>query len=327
MARYTGETIKVDNAVAVFKAVAEYGCVTRSDISAHTGLSIVTAGKATEEFLDREIFIQKESQSKTIGRHASRLSLDRNKLLVLLDISNKDFVVNYYDLSLNCVFTNKHRYIDDFTYKDNLRSFLHSVKAYMIDRADKRFLMVGLIVPGSYDRETDTVKAHGHLIEQINPCKFIQQSVAMSINFTIGNMSAAVKRCQTLCAPNENCVYISVDADNSRLYARLILGGKLLRSYSEEYKIIDVDNLAGELTQFVTSICTVVNVNNIYLDYISFCAPRYALNEVAKHTKYNCTIPGAIAPKLNLCEPGDFPRRGAIETLRRIWLERIINNF
>ena len=108
MARYTGETIKVDNAVAVFKAVAEYGCVTRSDISAHTGLSIVTAGKATEEFLDREIFIQKESQSKTIGRHASRLSLDRNKLLVLLDISNKDFVVNYYDLSLNCVFTNKH---------------------------------------------------------------------------------------------------------------------------------------------------------------------------------------------------------------------------
>ena len=327
MARHTSESIKYENAVAVFKAVAEHGCVTRSDISAQTGLSIVTAGKATEEFLDRGVFVQKESQSKTVGRHASRLSLDKNKLFVLLDISGNDFEVNYYDLSLNCILSDKYRYIDDFTYKDNLRSFLHCVKAHMIDRIDKRFLMIGLIVPGSYDRETDTVKAHGHPIEQINPCKYIQMSVAMAINLVMGNIGAAVRHCQSLCAPHENCSYINIDADKARFQARLILGGKLLRNISDEYKTIDIKNLANELTQFITSLCLVVGVNKIYLDFDSFYISRSELNDVVKTAKLNNSFPGEIDPELILCGLGEFRRMGAAETLRRIWLERIINKF
>ncbi len=327
MARYSSESIKYENAVAVFKAVAEHGCVTRSDISAQTGLSIVTSGKATEEFLDRGVFIQKESQSKAIGRHASRISLDRDKLLVLLDVSSNDFEAYYYDLSLNCVYSNKYRYIDDFTYKDNLRAFLHEIKARMIDRNDKRFLMIGLIVPGVYYRETDKVKAFGHQIEQINPCKYIQMSVAMAINLTMGSMNAAVRHCQAICTANENAVYISVDADNSRLQARLILGGKLLRNFSDEYKTIDVNDLANELVRFITDLCLVVNLDKIYLDYNSFYASRGCLNDVVKTIKFNDAFPGDIDPELILCEPGEFRIKGSVETLRRIWLERIINKF
>ena len=155
MPRYLDEIIKAENAMAVFKAVVDNKCETRADISGFTGLSVVTVNKAVEVFLNKGIFVQKDIESNAVGRHASHVFLDPTKILALVDISNRDFEFRCYDLGFNQVYSYRYRYMDDFTYKDNIRTFFYRVKAHMLDTLDSRYLMIGLIVPGTYDRDND----------------------------------------------------------------------------------------------------------------------------------------------------------------------------
>ena len=324
MPRYLDETIRAENAVSVFKAVAENKCDTRADIATFAGLSIVTANKATEAFLNKGIFIQKDIRSKSIGRHASHIFLDQSKILTLIDISDKNFEAKYYNLSLEQVGGYKYCYIEDFTYKDNLRTFFHRIKAHMIDNSDKRYLMVGMIVSGTYDRENDKItNVDSYDIENLNIGKFIQSSVAMSVNMTIGRMSSAVRHCQAICAANENVLYINVDTVCQKIQTRLVLGGKLLRNFGEAYKILNLENMERQISDIIQSVCMISNISRVYLD----------CNEIIKADKLEAIKQSLEdreafvtnrVPELIRCEPNVFAHNGCIDTLRKIWLDRVV---
>ena len=324
MPRYLDETIRAENAILVFRAVAENKCDTRADIATFCGLSVVTANKATEAFLNRGIFIQKDICSKAIGRHASHIFLDQSKILTLIDISTNDFKVKYYDLSLELVDEYQYCYIEDFTYKDNLRTFFHRVKAHMINNVDNRYLMIGMIVPGTYDRVSDTItNVNSYDVESLNINKFIQSSVAMSVHMTIGRMNSAVKYCQSICLANENVLYIFIDTVCKKIQMRLIVGGKLLRNFGNAYKALDFENVEHQIPNIIENACMISNISKVYLDCNDVLgANKFSL--IKKNLENNTSLVANCIPELVRCEHDTFAHRGCVDTLRKIWLDRVV---
>lgn len=323
MAAYSNESLRKENIDAVFYAVAEGKCATRTEISEYTGISVVTVGKAVEEFLDRGVFIQRASQKKTVGRHANRVVLNKTKQFAVIDISNKNFRATCFDLAFNVTYRHRYEYLDDFDYADNLRAFLNRVKAYMISKEQNSYFANYFIVPGIYDKQNDKVIYSGNSeLENMHLQEYVQKRAVMTVNRVTDKITAASKHCQTLCSKGENILYIWLH-NRSVLKARIIVDGRTLRVPFVNERNINKDNIHCSIAKFIADICTVVDISKVYIESDMWlydpdlCKIRMAWCD-------NNPVNNINIPQLILNHDTEFSHLGCAEMLRRIWLDNLI---
>lgn len=320
------EYVRPENAAAVFYAVVDSKCDTRSKIAEKTNMSVVTVGKACEVFLNKGIFILKRSQSKAIGRHANRMVLNTEKQLIIIDMSTSFWRAHFYDLNFVLVHRIWHEIVGDLTYKDNMRMFLNKVKTYLSKEDNKRFLATCLIVPGIYDNNSDTVSCVGNgEIERIQFHKYIKDSLRMTFNMTIGGITAAIKYCQNNCNSNENVLFLKLDKRCTRLQMRLVSGGRLLKNSGRGYMAVDPERLTEEISSIISSVSVVSGVSKVYVenDLRWYDKPIEGVKELLDDGRILATP----IPDIILCNAPSITEMGGVQTLRKNWLDNFVCKF
>jgi hypothetical protein len=316
------ETLKNDNIQAVFRAVVDEGCETRSEIAESTGLSIVTAGKAVEAFLDTDIFVQKTKQAKTVGRHAGRILPNPGRNITVMDLSKRNFQLLIYDLTLSCVYTNEYEYISDFSYSENLCMFLHRVKAYMLGTKGIRYNTVAIVVPGSYDHSSDTVSgSRDEEIERLKIRDFAKSMAGMPVDIVLDHVSAALRYCSAKCRQDMNILYINTD---DGINARLIMKGRALKRSSASGAIPPSGRGAVEdLCGIISCICNIAGINEVIIE-------SEELGELSDpgetiRVKLEKTFQTKIyIPKISVNSPVKYACCGTALLSRNYWLDNIL---
>lgn len=320
---FNSESLRKENIEAVFYAVAEGKCATRTEISDKTGISVVTVGKAIEEFLDRGVFIQRASQSKSVGRHANRVILNKTKQFSVIDITNKNFKATCFDLALGITYRYRYEYLDDFDYADNLGAFLNRVKAHMLDNKNNSYFANYFIIPGTYDKQNDVIVNSGNNeLENMHIQAYLQKRVDMSINKVTDNITSAVRHCQTLCPARQNILYIWLQ-DNKVIKARIIIDGRVLKTPMINERKINQDNIHLCIANFIADICTVVEISQVYMES-NIRLYEFDLTKIRNIWNDNGLVNNINIPQLILNYDTEFSYLGCAEMLRRVWLDNLI---
>jgi len=229
MSMNVNEKIRSENIKAVFRAVAEDGCHTRNSISESVGISTVTVGKIVEDLLDTGIFLEKESMSKHIGRHAARIILDESKTIVSVDLSERNFSFSVYNMAMKQIYFTVEEYLEDLTCAEAICRFLHRVKSFMKHESEqgRRSMALGIVVPGEYDRKSDMVSGLlPRSFEGIRVRDFVRSMVGMTPDCVMDCNTAALKYCTESLDSKGNALYINV---GSGIDARLIVDGNAIK--------------------------------------------------------------------------------------------------
>lgn len=317
------ESLKLSNLQAVFRAAADEGCETRAEIAASTGLSIVTAGKAVEEFLDTGIFIQKTNQKKSVGRQAGRIRTNPNYTIVVIDLRKSNFRVLFFDLSARCVDVNEHEYIADYSYPENLCTFLHRVKSQMLGCREKRYISMSVVVPGVYDGVGDIITGSGYAdLEKIKLREFAKSKAGMPMDVVTDNMNAAVRYCAAVCRNDENILYINT---SNGIDARFVARGKALRRNSACGPIpVGPQGLVANLFEIIRCMCNIAGINKVIIESDELNFIEDAEGELIRRFA-ECEKQMKNAPRLNINPDISYACVGAALTSRNIWFDKLMS--
>lgn len=255
------ESMKKENVLAVFEAVADSSCATRSEIADETGLSTVTVGKAAEALVDADILRLTISQKKGVGRKAERLSINRERVFIVMDISGYYMEMFVYNLSFEDLDKRSFREIPDFSYHDNLRIFMHRVKNYMLQNPQYSYWATVLVVPGHYDRAKDAVLDAHCGFNELKLRQYIQRVIGMPPDIIIDSSSACMRYCQSLSAPNENILLVTA---YGAITAQLSMGGAEYPG-GRYTAAIDDSGMQHQIAEMVAFILSTVPIDAVYI--------------------------------------------------------------
>ena len=92
------KSIKWESIKAIFNSISAAEKISRADISAETGLSLMTVGKVADALLNMHIVSQAKASAGTAGRRAGMLSINSTPYAVILDLTSPNFhmsVINF----------------------------------------------------------------------------------------------------------------------------------------------------------------------------------------------------------------------------------------
>ncbi len=151
-------SIKRDSVRAIFHAITEKDKISRAEIAESTGLSLMTVGKVVDALMERGVTVQCRDSKNVAGRRARLVSLNTDKYFVILDLTSRSLIMMVMDIALNVVDRMQYDYNHGFFYEENLYIFMKNVKLYMLRHLKTEDMIgVGVILPGVYRPETDTV--------------------------------------------------------------------------------------------------------------------------------------------------------------------------
>ena len=94
------KTIKWESVKSIFGAIASAEQISRAQISEITGLSLVTVGKVADALLDMDMITQEKQIKVTAGRRAGLLAINKEKFVLILDLSSRVFRFSVLNLRL-----------------------------------------------------------------------------------------------------------------------------------------------------------------------------------------------------------------------------------
>lgn len=100
MKKLSQQAIKIDGIRRIFDFIAHQDSVSRSSIADHTGLSLMTVGKAADVLLEQELILQTKSPQNHAGRRTGFLKTNENKYIVIINLAVSPYAVSVYDLRL-----------------------------------------------------------------------------------------------------------------------------------------------------------------------------------------------------------------------------------
>lgn len=151
------KSIKYESIKAIFTSIADAEKISRAAISEKTDLSLVTVGKIADALLDMNIICQVKEIKPQAGRRAGLLSVNNDKVALILDISTYDFSITILNLHLCLVEHTHYTYKPDISYSDNLNHFCSEALGLIKRKYDMADCFgVGVALPGPYNPETDT---------------------------------------------------------------------------------------------------------------------------------------------------------------------------
>jgi predicted NBD/HSP70 family sugar kinase len=141
-------TIKYDSVREILDSAARHEKISRAEIAAETGLSLMTVGKVADALLELDIVIQSKETRSEAGRKAGLIKLNPMRFCIVFDIKDRQFRAYVINAELNIVGVHAYVFDENYYYDENLCLFLQSSRLYF----DKEFNMdlcfgVGTILP------------------------------------------------------------------------------------------------------------------------------------------------------------------------------------
>ena len=129
----------------------------RMELAECTNLSLMTVGKLVNFLIEAEILIEAQADRNGTGRRAGLVSVNPQKLLLVLDVTMLNFEGVFLDFCGRQVDVVKHTYEDIHCFDDNLTNFLRRVSD-KIQRLSKGALIDAAVsTPGPYNKETEQI--------------------------------------------------------------------------------------------------------------------------------------------------------------------------
>lgn len=153
------KSIRMESIKSIFRAVAAADQISRAQIAAQTGLSLVTVGKVADTLLSMDVFLQEKQVKNTAGRRAGLLRLHPDKYALILDLSCRPFRYSILDLRLGLLAKVLVPSTDDnASLADDIHTLLDTALSHLItDHELSDCFGIGVSLPGAYDRTTDRI--------------------------------------------------------------------------------------------------------------------------------------------------------------------------
>ncbi|MHB1152015.1 MAG: winged helix-turn-helix transcriptional regulator [Eubacteriales bacterium] len=141
-------TIKYDSIKKILKLISNQEKISRSEIAAETGLSLMTVGKAADALLDSDIIIQSKETRSAAGRKAGLINLNPLYFCIILDLKEKPFRAYIINSELKIIALNSYDFDINYYYDENLLFFLQRTLKYYEKELDmNQCYGVGTVLP------------------------------------------------------------------------------------------------------------------------------------------------------------------------------------
>ncbi len=159
MAKITLNLIKRDHVNAVLEAIARKQHITKQEISAQTGLSLVTVGKITNTLGEAGVLVHGKNAEQKIGRRAEVLRVRQDWAIPVYDLSGTSF--RFYITSLDGEIIDKAEYKRSagaqYVSADFVRFLKLTLRLLKRNYRNHKLPGVGVAIPGAYDAENDRI--------------------------------------------------------------------------------------------------------------------------------------------------------------------------
>lgn len=159
MAKITLNLIKRDHVNAVLEAIARKQHITKQEISAQTGLSLVTVGKITNMLGEAGVLVHGKNAEQKIGRRAEVLRVRQDWAIPVYDLSGTSF--RFYITSLDGEIIDKAEYKRSagaqYVSADFVRFLKLTLQLLKRNYRNHKLPGVGVAIPGAYDAENDRI--------------------------------------------------------------------------------------------------------------------------------------------------------------------------
>ena len=159
MAKITLSLIKRDHVRVVLEAIARKKHITKQEIAALTGLSLVTVGKITDTLGEAGIIVHGKNVQQKVGRRAEVLRVRQDWAIPVYDLSGTTF--RFYITSLDGKIIDKAEFprSADAQYfsADFVRFLKLTLGLLRRNYRNHKLPGVGVAIPGAYDAENDRI--------------------------------------------------------------------------------------------------------------------------------------------------------------------------
>ncbi len=277
-------SIKNENTLAIFKEIAASNGISRAEISANTGLSLMTVGKVADMLTKEGMITQIKPATGSAGRRAGMLAISEKHFILSLDLSTLKFRATVINLKLQAIDSIVYPYNDSLFPEDNLIIFFRDTSTLLMKHLlNKKLLGTGICVPGEYDEKNDTIISPR--LKQLCDIK-ISETMKKSIGFTPDRImnsvtAAAISEISELPEDKRDCA-INLNID-SGVCGCIVLKGKVLNRPSdfeslicengktlaanlfERAENIDEENLSHQIGSALCSLISVLCPDSVFI--------------------------------------------------------------
>lgn len=159
MAKITLSLIKRDHVRVVLEAFARKKHITKQEIAALTGLSLVTVGKITDTLGEAGIIVHGKNVQQKVGRRAEVLRVRQDWAIPVYDLSGTTF--RFYITSLDGKIIDKAEFPRSadaqYVSADFVRFLKLTLGLLRRNYRNHKLPGVGVAIPGAYDAENDRI--------------------------------------------------------------------------------------------------------------------------------------------------------------------------
>ena len=159
MAKITLSLIKHDHVRVVLEAIARKKHITKQEIAALTGLSLVTVGKITDTLGEAGIIVHGKNVQQKVGRRAEVLRVRQDWAIPVYDLSGTTF--RFYITSLDGKIIDKAEFPRSadaqYVSADFVRFLKLTLGLLRRNYRNHKLPGVGVAIPGAYDAENDRI--------------------------------------------------------------------------------------------------------------------------------------------------------------------------
>ena len=302
------ESIKKESVRSIFHTIAQNGSISRADIAARVGLSLMTVGKVVDTLLERKIVMQEKESRTVAGRRAGLISLNRLYFSMVLDLTRKQFRMTVIDAMIETVDRIEYDYNPEDYYEENLYIFLKNVKIYILRHLNMAQCMgIGILVPGIYDKRADCVRgARSPELADINLTQVVQDILGEPVSIITDDIASAAL---------SNAMHIESYTKKTILYATLgdVICGAVLQNGQQVFAP-DGGNLGKMITRTGRHL-------EEYLSTFSLSSEQFAELSVAL---YNLTW--IINPDVIILENRKVLQNGELGEMLTLALRRLFSD-
>ncbi len=339
-------SIKRESIKAIYNSIASEEKISRADISAQTGLSLMTVGKVVDALLNLNIIRQFKEIKSAAGRKAGLISTNTDNFCVILDLTSHNFTMIIINVKLQFVDKLNYTYNNDFYFEENLYIFLKNADLYLSRNMDmENCIGIGVSVPGPYEPSKDIViNSRIPELETIQIKSIISSVLHHDSIFIESSVNvAAISNIRKIPDYKEKVIcywfvgdYISgaVVVNGEIIHGfhnfagnfgqTIVSRGKTLENAMKE--LSDIEDASYELSKALHNVIKIIDPHVIILECEIFNKSEVFIEHVQKFLlerfKFkNDQIPEIISGKCS-CR---HSHRGLALKLREQWLDKVIS--
>lgn len=195
MPKTNQRNIRRENIEAVFGEISSHDAISRSEIAKRTGLSLMTVGKVADLLTECGAAEQSKPATGRSGRRAGFLSISKNIISLVCDISSDPMTAYIVDLKGE----SSARTVYDYNYRrspqDNLIDFFSKVSVLLLDNLrDKTLIGSAIIYSGEYNRvSSELLLPFTRLGLTVDPVACMKNTVGITPDIVENAVSCAVR--------------------------------------------------------------------------------------------------------------------------------------